>query len=225
MDSNRKTRETLKGYFKKGGVPTEQQFAELIDSMSNIVEDGQVRRTPDGWAFHPTHGGSLNLDLFTDTAETSGTKPAWRLRVTDTKKLLILNENEETVLEMDQDKHVTLSDEEEPVAPTDEAGYFTIPADKKWHDVPLDFSTQVSKCRVFTIYASCSDTIDLCYLTCATVAWMGYNEQHIKSHQKHWWGWSGAVKIRWQGSTCLQIRSRKRLAGDVNYRIVETFHV
>ena len=36
-NTNRKNRETLKGYFKKGGVPTEEQFAGLIDSVPNIV--------------------------------------------------------------------------------------------------------------------------------------------------------------------------------------------
>ena len=50
-NNNRRNRSVLKSYFQKGDVPTEQQFAELIDSVSNIVEDGQVMRTPSGWAF------------------------------------------------------------------------------------------------------------------------------------------------------------------------------
>ena len=41
-NNNRRNRSVLKSYFQKGDVPTEQQFAELIDSVSNIVEDGQV---------------------------------------------------------------------------------------------------------------------------------------------------------------------------------------
>ena len=45
-NNNRRNRSVLKSYFQKGDVPTEQQFAELIDSVSNIVEDGQVMRTP-----------------------------------------------------------------------------------------------------------------------------------------------------------------------------------
>lgn len=48
-NNNRRNRSVLKSYFQKGDVPTEQQFAELIDSVSNIVEDGQVMRTPSGW--------------------------------------------------------------------------------------------------------------------------------------------------------------------------------
>ena len=41
MNNNRRNRSVLKSYFQKGDVPTEQQFAELIDSVSNIVEDGR----------------------------------------------------------------------------------------------------------------------------------------------------------------------------------------
>ncbi len=220
---HRKNRAELKGYFQKGDVPTEAQFAELIDSMSNIEDDGQVQHTPDGWAFYPQRDGGLELGLYKDSPETGGAKPAWRLRVTDDKKLLICNEKEETVVEMAQDKTVTIPGGEEPPTPAGEEGYFTIPADKKWHDVPVDFLKGGSGCRVFSIYASCNDHIGLCYLTHATAVWMSYNEQHIRSHQKHWWGWTGAVKVRWQGSSHLQLRSRKRMGGEVKCRIVETF--
>ena len=34
--NNRKNRNTLKGYFKKGDIPTEEQFAEPIDSTLNL---------------------------------------------------------------------------------------------------------------------------------------------------------------------------------------------
>lgn len=44
-NNNRRNRSVLKSYFQKGAIPTEQQFAELIDSVSNIVEDGQDVRT------------------------------------------------------------------------------------------------------------------------------------------------------------------------------------
>ena len=52
-----KNRKTLKSYFEKGDVPTEEQFAELIDSVPNIVDDGQVIRTGNGWAFYPPQDG------------------------------------------------------------------------------------------------------------------------------------------------------------------------
>lgn len=60
-----KNRKTLKSYFEKGDVPTEEQFAELIDSVPNIVDDGQVIRTKNGWAFYPSQDGKLDIDLHT----------------------------------------------------------------------------------------------------------------------------------------------------------------
>lgn len=54
-----KDRKTLKGYFKKGSIPTEEQFATLIDSVPNIAEDGQAIRTTDGWSFFPEAGKPL----------------------------------------------------------------------------------------------------------------------------------------------------------------------
>jgi len=36
------TRTTLKAYFETGDTPTESQFADLIDSDSNILDDGKI---------------------------------------------------------------------------------------------------------------------------------------------------------------------------------------
>ena len=60
---DRKDRHTLKSYFQKGDVPTEEQFAELIDSVPNIVDDGEAVRTEDGWALYPRKGGKMGVSL------------------------------------------------------------------------------------------------------------------------------------------------------------------
>lgn len=218
----RQDRETLKGYFKKGLVPTEEQFAELIDSMANLAEDGQVERTDTGWAFHPIRDGQLDISLFTEVPGSGGDQPAWTLSVTEDKRLVISNEEKETVLEISQDKTVTLYGGDEP-APASDDGYFTVPADKQWHDMPVDFSQGDSNCRVFHIHASCYDNVGLCRLARATAVWMNNVEQWIESPQKHWWGWSGCVRFRWDGNSHLQIRTKRRLGSEVRCRIVESF--
>lgn len=217
-------RETLKGYFKKGRVPTEEQFAELIDSMANLAEDGQVERTATGWAFHPTMNGRLDISLFTESPKDSGTKPSWTISVTEDKRFVISNEDEEAVIEIAQDKTVTVHGGDEP-KPASDDGYFTVPADRKWHDVPVDFPQGDSSCRVFALYASCNDNVGLCRLTRATVVWMNNMEQWIESPQKHWWGWSGSVWLRWDGNSRLQIRTKKRFGGEVECRMLESYKV
>ena len=208
MDRNiiRQNREALKKFFKKGSVPTEEQFAQLIDSMANIVEDGQLDI----------------ISLFTEESKDNGTKPAWTISVMKDKRLVISNEDEEAVVEISQDKTVTMHGNDKP-KPVRGDGYLMIPADKKWYDMPVNFSQGDSNCHVFSIYASYNDNMEYCRLTRATAMWMNKMEQQIESPQKHWWGWSGCVKMRWDGSSKLQIRTKKRFGGEVQCRIVEMY--
>lgn len=210
--NNRKNRDTLKGYFKKGKTPTEEQFAELIDSTLNLVEDEQVIRIDSGWSFAVTPG----------------------------KTLVIKNEQAEIVMEVSQDKtfllHGNLTVDETVTAstyktkgePTPGEDYLTVPADKKWHDLPLDVSREGFGCRVYRIYASFREPgTELCRLTRVTAIWLNFMEQRIESPEKHWWGWSGSIRFRWLdhgGKPCLQMRSKKRLpSGEVHCRIVEMY--
>nr|WP_129734247.1 hypothetical protein [Parabacteroides goldsteinii] len=228
---NLKNRSTLKEYFKKGKVPTEEQFADLIDAVSNIAEDGQVVRTSTGWVFFPEQGDSLNIGFYPKTPATSTEPPVWSVVVTPEKELLIKNEKDDTVIEITQDKTVTVHGDlkiegsEKPPLPED---YISIPADKKWHDLPLDISREGFGCRVYRIYASFRERgTGLCRLTRLTALWLNFLEQRIESPQKHWWGWSGGVRFRWyeeNDTPCLQMRSKKRLpGGEVHCRIVEMY--
>ena len=107
-NNNRRNRSVLKSYFQKGDVPTEQQFAELIDSVSNIVEDGQVMRTPSGWAFFPGQAGHLDIGLYTEEPLTEVDIPTWTLAITPEKKLTVRNAKGEAVMEALQDKSIVL---------------------------------------------------------------------------------------------------------------------
>lgn len=98
----------MKGYFKKGDIPTEEQFAELIDSTLNLVEDEQVIRTDTGWAFYPTQDGNLDIGFYTEKSATGTKLPVWSLSVTPEKKLVIKNGQTEVVMEAAQDKSFLL---------------------------------------------------------------------------------------------------------------------
>lgn len=229
--NNLKDRSALKEYFKKGKVPTEEQFADLIDAVSNIAEDGQVVRTSTGWAFFPEQGDTLNIGLYPKSPVTRTEPPVWSVAVTPEKELLIKNEKDDTVIEITQDKTVTVHGNlkiegcEKPSLPED---YISIPADKKWHALPLEISREGFGCRVYRIYASFRERgTGLCRLTRLTALWLNFLEQRIESPQKHWWGWSEGVRFRWyeeNDTPCLQMRSKKRLpGGEVHCRIVEMY--
>lgn len=241
--NNRKDRNSLKEYFRKGAVPTEEQFAGLIDSVPNLIEDGQVVRTATGWAFYPIEDGSIDIGLYTEKPDTGMEIPIWTFTVTPQKELAIRNAKGETMMKATQNKSLvllgSLTVENEITASAYQTtggggitpsgkGYLTIPADKQWHDLPIDISREGFGCRVYCIYASFREQhTGLCRLTRATALWLNFMEQRIESPQKHWWGWSGNVRFRWQmreKNIYLQMRTKKQLpSGEVHCRIVETY--
>lgn len=213
-------------------MPTEAQFADLIDSMPNFAEDG-IKHEDGGWAFYPTSDKPLRFAL----REPPTGNAVWTLELTSEKSLTITNEQGGTVMELAQDKSVTFygivkqdGDKPEPSPQPEPSGegYITLPADKQWHDLPVDLTREGFGCRVFNIYAAFRDPdLGLNKLTLATAIWQDFATYKIASPQKHWWGWSGSVKIRWQASDKelhLQLRSKRASEkGKIHYRIEEVF--
>lgn len=226
---DRKDRNTLKSYFQKGDVPTEQQFAELIDSLPNIEEDGQAVRTKEGWALYPQKDGQMRVSLHGAEGEAA----AWTLALTSGKRLAVENEKGETLLELKQDKVIALhaiiqkDGGDEPDPHPDPEDYREIKANKRWTDL-VELADEKDGSRVYTVIALYRDTnLGVCKLTCATAICLNSLEQWVESPRKHWWGWSGRVRLRWQekeGKTCLQIRStRNSYSGKIDCRVIETF--
>lgn len=225
---DRKDRHTLKSYFQKGDVPTEEQFAELIDSVPNIVDDGEAVRTEDGWALYPRKEGKMGVSLH----EAAGEPAAWKLTLTSDKGLAIKNEAGEALLELKQDKNIVLhasvqqeggGDEPEP----DPQDYLVIEADKKWATLKEITDIKESS-RVYTVMALYRDReFGICKLTRAIAICLNNVEQWVESPRKHWWGWSGYIRLRWQADrdkTYLQIRSTSNsYSGKIYCRVTENF--
>ena len=225
---DRKDRHTLKSSHQKGDVPTEEQFAELIDSVPNIVDDGEAVRTEDGWALYPRKGGKMGVSLH----EAAGEPAAWKLTLTSDKGLAIKNEAGEALLELKQDKNIVLhasvqqeggGDEPEP----DPQDYLVIEADKKWATLKEITDIKESS-RVYTVMALYRDReFGICKLTRAIAICLNNVEQWVESPRKHWWGWSGYIRLRWQADrdkTYLQIRSTSNsYSGKIYCRVTENF--
>ncbi len=105
----------------------------------------------------------------------------------------------------------------------------TLPADGDWHSLPLftGNSDSMSGCHVYVIYASLYNNNSCEYAMCSAVAsHCNGGEQKISSPKKHWWGWSGKIKLRWKKSGSrlyLQMRTKcnKRGVEHIYYRISE----
>lgn len=223
-----KNREDLKQYFKKGNVPTENQFADLIDSVPNILEDGQVKRTDKGWAFYPDSGKPLLFSLYSS----EGTTPSWTLLLNSGNDLELKNETGETVMCIDQklgkkptgenapDDQNNVEpqivpekvDESENEASEDEiADSLIFPADKNWYNV-IEIASDNDSFEVFQLFAYMAENESSnMKMTVAYAYHHGSASWGIDCSRDHWWGWTGNLKLRWstqEGKLYLQIRSK-----------------
>lgn len=215
MTMEHKDRKSLKEYFRKGNIPTEEQFAELIDSVPNIADDGQAVRTADGWALYPETGNTLRIHLH----ESENTPAAWTLCLTSGKGLAVINAQAETIVELGQDRSVTMTGKKPEkgsggsMAPTEtEGGYVTVNADSKWHDLMAipDGDKGLRLYRVF-MFMYDPDTGKGREVH-ATAIYTGTTECRIRPEKHHWWSMTGCMRLRWHGqdgTMCLQIRSRR----------------
>ncbi|MFQ6026088.1 MAG: hypothetical protein ACE5Q6_01080 [Dehalococcoidia bacterium] len=55
----KQNRQTLIGYFKKGSIPTQDQFEDLVDSTVNIIDDGLYKTPQDGLKLSQYQDGKL----------------------------------------------------------------------------------------------------------------------------------------------------------------------
>lgn len=219
---DRKDRKTLKGYFLKGKVPTEGEFAQLIDSVPNIAEDGHIVCTEEGWALHPHKQRKMRVTLH----EAAGEPAVWILALTPDKGLAITNEAGEMLLELKQDKQIALyASVEQGGRPGPE--YREMKADKHWQDL-VNITDLEEGSHVYSVIALYRDKdLGVCKLTRATAICLNSIEQWVESPRKHWWGWSGRIRFRWQekdGKIWLQVRStRKSYSGKIYCQVTEIF--
>lgn len=239
MDNRYKDRETLKSYFQRGNVPTEEQFAELIDSVPNIYEDGQAKVSPtEGIRLFPLDKDGVVATVFSSDPEKPGASPLWRIVLTGDNGLEIRDGKDEPVMTVDREKNVSvagtvkaagfLSDggDEEDTPGTD---ILKIKANGYWQNLPVEAEAgqETKGCRVYRISACYVNSLTRKYSACEAVA--SHSDGHgrkVRSPRRHWWGWSGHIKIRWKktdGKLCLQIRSKGVQSGaETIYCRIET---
>lgn len=230
MDSKFMDRETLKSYFKKGMIPTEEQFAALIDSMHNIREDGEMRVTENnGLILYPFDKGKLVATVYAEKPASPDAVPLWCISIGEDGALEIRNAEGENILMFGQDGSVTVSGDLSAgrylfnggvETSPNRGGTFKVKADGHWHDLPVEHADDGRSRDGFRMYRICA-----CwhhprsgkYSVCEAVAsHSGGSRRKIRSARKHWWGWNGKIKLRWQlhdGHLYLQMRSRRTRRG------------
>lgn len=221
MERKYEHRERLKSYFRKGCVPTEEQFASLIDSVSNLAEEGRVTATAaDGLRLFPAEERGAVAAFYAEEPGPEGAAPLWRLRLGAEGSLSLCDGAGEAVLTVDREKrvvvtgtllasHLLTGGEEQP-----EPEGLKIEADGRWHDLPVESAAgrEPEGCRVYRITACWRNRRSGRYALCEVLAsHSGAERCRVQSSCRHWWGWSGRIAVDWQrlrGRLYLRIRSR-----------------
>ncbi len=224
MNNEHKSRAQLKAYFKQGAVPTEDQFAQLIDSMHNLADDGQATATA-GLRLFPTDAAGTLATVFAQAPEADGAAPLWRLALGAEGSLNVCGGDGEPVMTIDKNRNITLS------GTLKAAKYLSgkegpgtieleIHADGMWHDLPVESAAGASPigCRVYHLSACYTNLRNRNYAVCEVLAsHSDGRKRKIRSSCKHAWGWSGHIKVRWQhldsGLLYLQMRSKRTGSG------------
>src|SRR3954447_18821339 len=77
IDDAKKSRATLKSYFVKNAIPTEQQFAQLMDSALNQRDDGLVKVSGDPLSIEAAGDDSSFKKALNFYNHLSDADPAW----------------------------------------------------------------------------------------------------------------------------------------------------
>lgn len=204
MNSRYKSRESLKPYFRKDNVPTEEQFAELIDSVHNIQDDGRVQTSREnGLHLFAADASGTVATVFAEEPGKEVPVPLWRLTLGRDGSLSLADGKGKTAVTIGRDKEA--NPDTDPLK---------VNADGYWYDLPVEAACgrEAEGCRVYRLTACYLNRQSGKYSACTVLASHSGGRRHrIRSPRKHWWGWSGHIKARWQrtdGKLYLQMRSK-----------------
>lgn len=232
-----KDRDKLKTYFRKGQMPTQGHFEELIDSMVNRIDDGFSKDMDHGLMLSP-EGGSRKLISFFRSIQDKN--PGWSIDVdaSDTQRGLCFGEpgpEGGVRLFIQQGGNVGINtvdpkwnlDVNGTAAMKSRVGMFafgTIPADGKWHNIV----EHLTGCNGFEVLARVGQTGQGRYalLHALAMSTYGRSHDHIRKLQAHYGWWWNKLRIRWSGDTFdynLQVRTRRNYGNDikVHYHVVK----
>jgi hypothetical protein len=217
-------RNSLKNFFRKGQLPSETNFYDLIDSMINKVDDGMAKTMEDGLMLSPIGGSQKLLSFYRKIEEKS---PAWSLQVNQINgHLNFQNHVGDCILSLDNSGKVGINNDK-PQTELDVNGsvamhgrYGTayhgkIPADGKWHPVISD----LNGCHAFEVMAGvCKKKTGRYALVHATaLSTFGKSKNKIDMRQAYYGVRSNRIEMRWTGTTYsynLEIRTRNSYEGD-----------
>ncbi|MDF3014650.1 MAG: hypothetical protein K0Q78_2854 [Cellvibrio sp.] len=209
-------RNALKNKFKKGKMPSEQDFSNLIDSMVNILEEGFDKTSRDGLKISQLMGSGRLLSFYKNIAVES---PHWFLELSTNENKLHFgtpgcprvlslyshNNSDDTqgnlrvAVGINKENPQATLDVEGTIASTGrmgKTGDMAVPADGDWHDI----TSVLTGCEAFEIVAGVGgQDADGKYALLHAFALNTFNgKSSINAQDAHFGNKCNRIELRWQ---------------------------
>jgi len=219
-------RKTLKSFFRKGQLPSEGNFHDLIDSLINKVDDGMSKTVDDGLMLSPI-GESKKLISFYKNIEDKS--PEWRIEVEkDNSNLSFTNNMGKVVASMNHNGYLGINTDK-PQSALDVNGIIAqkgrkgtayeghIPANGKWHKIVKG----INGCHMLEINAGVGKkkTGKYALINAIAICTYGKSKNKIKKTQAHYGIRSNRIEIKWTGSIYdfnLEMRTRTNYGDEIH---------
>ncbi|MCR5568433.1 MAG: hypothetical protein K6G31_04075 [Paludibacteraceae bacterium] len=216
-------RRTLKEYFAAGKKPDSSQFADLIDSMLNIVDDGFTKTSEGGMTLSPTNG-SKDGNVMEIRQDILDANSMWRFSLSKEGDFQIYKTDVETpVISLRQDgsvKVIPFDNTSLEIEGCVEAKAYkgkenTVPANAVWQDI----TPYLYDCMAYRVVAKVRGKKGTGHYAMIEVSTMNCFGRHtrIKKICQSWYGsLFNKIQFRWNRKTSeeggsmygLQVRTR-----------------
>jgi hypothetical protein len=231
----KKDRATLKTYFSNGRRPSQEEFADLIDSTLNIIDHGFDKNARDGFRVSQLGGSGSLMCFYRDIAVKS---PLWSLRLDPLTSNLsfegVAEEGGENrgVLTLDSGGKVGIGQREPrhelDVAGTvashrriGRAGELPVYSDGNWHDL----TEGLDGCRAFEIMAGVGAKGSGKYALMHAFALSAFNgKNNITYHQAHFGSRCNRLVLKWEGDTH-NFRLRMKTACNYGEKLAVRYYI
>lgn len=217
-------RSTLKTFFKKGQLPSEGNFNDLIDSMINKVDDGMSKTLDEGLMLAPIGGSDKLMSFYKSIEEKS---PAWSIEINPGNQNLNINNHVgDSILTLSNQGKVGINNNN-PAMELDVNGAVAMSgrlgngykgkvlADGKWHTILKD----LNGVHAFEIVAGIGKkkTGRYAILYATALSAYGKSKNKIDIKQAYYGVRSNRIELRWTGTTYsfnLEMRTKNTYDGE-----------
>ena len=216
-----KDRKTLEAKFENGKMPSQADFADLIDSTLNLIDDGFEKTIEDGLKIFQLHDGKLIEGKLMSFYKSMSTLNAmWFVGIDQaTTNLSFGNKNNPHILTLRSADNTGAEpgsaamdsvgiNTDNPRYELDVAGTIAshgrvgrrgelpVPADGNWHDI----TKPLTGCQAFEVVAGVGGKDgDGKYALMHAFALNTYNDKsHITYHQAHYGAKCNRLELRWE---------------------------